>query len=103
MRISPYYINIIKQSILSVDKKAKVFLFGSRTNNKLKGGDIDLLIVSEKLSFSDRIKIKGNIFKYIEEQKIDLLIAKKKELTQPFYKIALSKAIPLCKKIFYYC
>lgn len=95
MRISQNYIDVIKKSILSLDKKAKIFLFGSRVDDRKKGGDIDLLVVSEKLTFSDKLKIFGHIFKYIEEQKIDIIIAKKKELSQPFNKIALSKAIRL--------
>ena len=95
MRISQNYIDIIKKSIHSLDKKAKIFLFGSRVDDKKKGGDIDLLVVSEKLTFSDKLKIFGQIFKYIEEQKIDIIIAKKNELSEPFNKIAMSKAIRL--------
>lgn len=95
MRISPYYIDVIKKSILSSDKKAKIFLFGSRVDDKKKGGDIDLLVISEKLSFSDKWKIKGKIFKFLEEQRIDIVIAKKKDLARPFCKIAMAKAIML--------
>jgi predicted nucleotidyltransferase len=95
MRISQMYIEVIKKSILSLDKKAKIFLFGSRVDDKKKGGDIDILVVSDKLSVSDKWKIKKEIFKHIEEQKIDIVIAKNKDLNQPFNKIALSNAILL--------
>ena len=74
MRISQNYIDVIKNSILSLDTKAKLFLFGSRVDDKKKGGDIDLLVVSEKLSFSDKLKIECEMFKHIEEQKIDIII-----------------------------
>ena len=95
MRISLFYINTIKQSILSFDKKAKVFLFGSRVDNRKKGGDIDILVVSEKLTFSHELKIHSKIFKHIEEQKIDIIIAKKKELNKPFFKLIMPQAVPL--------
>lgn len=95
MRISLFEKNVIVNSIRLFDKRARIFLFGSRANDKLKGGDIDLFIISEKLSFSDKLKIECEIFKYIEEQRIDIVIAKKKNLVQPFNKIALSKAVQL--------
>jgi len=77
MRISKNEIEIIKNSILSKDKNAKVFLFGSRTDDFKRGGDIDILILSDKISLADVIDIKVDIFNYMEEQKIDIPFIKK--------------------------
>jgi predicted nucleotidyltransferase len=40
MRISGYEKNIILKSINSLDPCAEVYLFGSRTDDSKKGGDI---------------------------------------------------------------
>jgi len=69
MRISKNEIEIIKNSILSKDKNTKVFLFGSRTDDSKRGGDIDILILSDKISLADVIDIKVDIFNHMEEQK----------------------------------
>ena len=93
MRLSPYEIEAIKSSIFKFDDKAVVYLFGSRTDPKKRGGDIDLLIFSETLKESDKFKIESTLFEKIEEQKIDIVIAK--DSSQPFVKIALRTGIRL--------
>ncbi|GIV26789.1 MAG: hypothetical protein KatS3mg027_0603 [Bacteroidia bacterium] len=85
MRIQPDEIKIIKTSILKRDKNAKIFLFGSRTKDNKKGGDIDILVLSDTLSFSDLIDIRCDLFKQMEEQKIDVVIAKRLD-ENPFIK-----------------
>lgn len=58
MRISKNEIKAIKECVNLLDKGAEIYLFGSRTVDVAKGGDIDLLIISEKLSYDDTITIK---------------------------------------------
>lgn len=60
-------------------EKALILLFGSRTDDSLKGGDIDLLIdCNQNISLSEqyRLKIKFlvELKKIIGDQKIDVLI-----------------------------
>lgn len=93
MRLSPYEIQSIKSSIGKFDSEAAIYLFGSRVNDKKKGGDIDLLIFSNVLTDRDTIKIEMALFDKIEEQKVDLVIAK--DTSQPFVRIALKNGIRL--------
>lgn len=94
MRLSEQEQKVIKDAVLSLDDKAKVYLFGSRVDDKKKGGDIDILVVSEKLTYSDRYPIYRNIFNHLEEQKIDLVIAK--DLNESaFVNYIYDKAVPL--------
>ena len=74
MRLKDQEIRVIKDAVHSFDRNAKIFLFGSRVDDKKRGGDIDLIIVSEKINFKDKLRIYTNIFKKLEEQKIDILL-----------------------------
>ena len=91
MRLRPDEIKAIKEIIQSFDSEAKTWLYGSRTDDSKRGGDIDLLIFSKKINFSDKLKIKSQLYQKIGEQKIDILIARDKK--KPFVRIALENAV----------
>jgi len=77
MRIKEEYIDVIKQlSEKYFGKDSKIYLFGSRSDDTKKGGDIDLYIetsISEKI-FERKIKMLVELQKLLGEQKIDLVI-----------------------------
>ena len=93
MRIKKAEIKILKESVRERDPDAEIYLFGSRTNDQAKGGDIDILVLSQRLTFKDQIKIKARIFKSLEEQAIHLVIAR--DMTDPFVRVALNEGVPL--------
>jgi predicted nucleotidyltransferase len=93
MRLSAHEINSIKETVKNVDEDAQIFLFGSRVDNKKRGGDIDLLIFSHKLKSEDRSRIRSALWEQIGEQKIDIIIAR--DESDPFTRIALKKAVLL--------
>ena len=93
MRLTRQEVETIKGAIKQLDTEAKIYLFGSRVDDAKRGGDIDLLILSNILTFSDKIKIKVKIFEKMEEQKIDIIIAQ--DDSDPFVKIALETGIQL--------
>jgi predicted nucleotidyltransferase len=97
MRVLIQEINIIRNNILKFDKEAQVYLFGSRVDDNKKGGDIDILILSDLIKKDDFIKIENLIFQQIDEQKIDFVVSKK-NITDNFIKMILSKnVINLCQ------
>ncbi len=85
MRLKKDEISVIKKNILHFDPEAKIYLFGSRVNDMAKGGDIDILVISEKIGFIEKVKIRTRIFKNIEEQKLDLVV--KKDFSDLFVKM----------------
>lgn len=93
MRLNDREINIIKESVRRLDKDAKIYLFGSRTDDNAKGGDIDLLIISQKFNYDDSITARQNLHEKLGEQKIHIII--KKDINDPFSKIAYSEGILL--------
>ena len=93
MRLTEQEQKAIRQVIQSYDPKAQVLLFGSRTNPAKKGGDIDLLVISAKLGFTDKLNILADLHDQLGEQKIDLLLDK--DGTGDFARTILPTAIEL--------
>jgi predicted nucleotidyltransferase len=93
MRLSKAEIEAISQTIRCLDDQARICLFGSRADDRKRGGDIDLLILSEKLSESDRGTIRLILHEKLGEQKIDIVIAR--DLSDPFVRVALSEGVLL--------
>ena len=48
MRVKSEHVIFFKQSIKKYLPDADVYLFGSRANEKLKGGGIDILVIGKK-------------------------------------------------------
>ncbi|MFQ5714313.1 MAG: nucleotidyltransferase domain-containing protein [Candidatus Scalinduaceae bacterium] len=93
MRLNNNDMNAIKECINLLDKDAEVYLFGSRTVDVSKGGDIDLLIISKKLGYDDTIRIRKILYEKLEEQKIHIIIAH--DISDPFVKIAYREGVLL--------
>ncbi len=92
MRLKKEEIDSIKTVIKEFDPKAEIKLFGSRTDDSKKGGDIDILIISGKLNFSDKLSILVTLKERIGDQKIDILIY---NAEKTFHNIALKESISL--------
>lgn len=95
MRLSQSIYSSIKNRTHQSIPNADVFLFGSRVDDFGKGGDIDLLLLTEErlpLLFMNRIR--RLILNDIGEQKIDLVNFKKSE-NHPFKSLALETAVRL--------
>ena len=95
MRLPPAISSTIKSRILESTPNADIFLFGSRVDDSAKGGDIDLLLITEeKLSLVSINRIRRLILNEIGEQKIDI-VNFTKSMTHPFKSLALESAIRL--------
>ena len=77
MRLSTTEIQAIREVIRLHDPDACIRLFGSRVNDQLRGGDIDLLILSGTLTYRDKLKIRYQLKDKLGNQKIDLIITTK--------------------------
>lgn len=75
MRISAEEKRAILESIAKFDRDAAIYLFGSRADDTKRGGDIDLLIISDKIEKHSLFLIEEEIFNKIEEQKIDFVLS----------------------------
>lgn len=77
MRLSKEQTNIIKKAVKeNFGENAVVYLFGSRTDDKKRGGDIDLYIETDKKKdlLEKKIKMLVQLHKNLGEQKIDIIL-----------------------------
>ena len=95
MRLTPEEQKVITEAIHAIDQDAQIYLFGSRVSDQSKGGDIDLLVISEKLEFEDLLKLRRTILDQIGWQQLDLIIKKHSELKEPFVEEAIETGIQL--------
>ena len=93
MRLKDKEKQVILQAIHSIDPNAKIYLFGSRVDDSDKGGDIDLLVFSRKISYGDKLAVKKNIFSVLDKQKIDLIVTK--DGGEPFVRMVLEQGVQL--------
>ena len=93
MRLKPHEAAAIRNCVHRYDQNARIYLFGSRVDENARGGDIDLLILSPWLTYSDKLSIEQCLFETLGEQKIDITIAD--DTKRPFVRLALLKSIPL--------
>ncbi|PVZ71640.1 nucleotidyltransferase domain-containing protein [Pelagibaculum spongiae] len=76
MRLTASEQGAIRQTVANYDQQAKVYLFGSRVDDAKKGGDIDLLVISPRLGFAEKLNILADLHEQLGDQKIDLLLDK---------------------------
>jgi len=75
MRLTDFQIKNIKDIAQEVFGECRIFLFGSRVDDSLKGGDIDLyFILDKKPHFLDKPRFLAKLKRKIGEQKIDVVI-----------------------------
>lgn len=101
MRLSEKEIMVIKNTACKVwGAGVKVHLFGSRTDDNIKGGDIDLLInPGRELSTRDVVLSKANflsqLYITLGQQKIDIIIETPEKINLSIIKTARETSIIL--------
>jgi hypothetical protein len=100
MRLSDFEIESIKSlASLHFGTSAQVFLFGSRTNNLKRGGDIDLFIrkpTGHPLSVRTKINFISDLVLKIGEQSIDVVLENRDMKDSVFIKTINQTGIQLC-------
>lgn len=95
MRLTKFESEVIKKTIEKNIKNAEIYLFGSRVDDKKKGGDIDLLIISDNDTNLKMLrKINIELEDELGEQKIDIAAFNRKKLSS-FAKLAMLEGIRL--------
>ena len=95
MRLTSFEISSIKETFINIFKKGDIYLFGSRVDDGLKGGDIDLFIIGCDCEnrLEKKIEFLASLKQKIGDQKIDLIISK--DTSRVIEQEALKKGIKL--------
>lgn len=95
MRISQAEQDLFKKLILEILPEAQVYLYGSRTDDSLKGGDIDILILASRvITLKEKSSIYWGFCEVHGEQKIDI-VSFKFNSDDSFLKVILPTAVKL--------
>ena len=95
MRLSAAETEIIREEVRRLDPGAEIHLFGSRTDDLARGGDIDLLLISDRLTFRDLLRLRAAIQDRIGWQQLDLLIRRRDQIREPLVAMALETGVQL--------
>lgn len=99
MRLTPAQIAMIRASVVQLaGDAARVWLFGSRVRDDIRGGDVDLLLeldspVSEPAQLSARLA--AQVSRAMYGRKVDVLVKAPNLLHLPIHTVALSEGIRL--------
>jgi hypothetical protein len=100
MRLSKFEIESIKSAAgHHFGADVQVFLFGSRTNDLERGGDIDLFIRnpnSEHLKIHSKIDFISELIQIIGEQKIDVVLDNPDRKNSILFRTINQTGIQLC-------
>jgi len=95
MRITPEQQAFFTHKIPQVLPEAQVFLFGSRTDDNKRGGDIDILVLgTRRLTLDEKLDIKRGFYDQFGEQKLDLVSFDRNEQST-FKSLVIDEALTL--------
>lgn len=96
MRLTPDQIRIIKETTVSfVGKNARIGLFGSRVDDNKRGGDVDLLIESDRpMPLLEQARLKTDLETKLQLP-VDLVAVQRGEEKTAFQRLAKERSVPL--------
>jgi len=75
----------------------RIYLFGSRVYDEKKGGDIDILIENSRdVDMQIKIAFLKDIYKYVTQRKMDLLVKCPSTTDKPIFHTAKREGVLLC-------
>lgn len=95
MRLTLYQRTAILTAVGKQDPKARIILFGSRADDRARGGDIDLLIVSDVIGLHEEWEIRRDVLDEIGWQKLDLVVRRRNQPESAIVSVAMETGIPL--------
>ena len=95
MRLGANEVKTIREEIWQSDPAAEIYLYGSRADDSAKGGDIDLLVVSDRLGFRDVLRLRTRILDRIGWQQLDLVVRRRDQVDEPLAAMAQETGIKL--------
>jgi predicted nucleotidyltransferase len=95
MRLTANEITAIREEIGRLDPEAEVYLYGSRVDDAARGGDVDLLVISETLGFREVLRLRTRILDRIGWQQLDLVVRRRVQMDEPLAAMARETGVKL--------
>lgn len=98
MRLNPHERTAIVEAVRAAfGPNAAVRLFGSRTQDSRRGGDIDLFVEVDPAdySYSDELELQLELLKRLGDQRVDVLVHQRGQPLSPIDRVAKETGIPL--------
>ena len=95
MRLDANEAKAVGEEVRRLDPAAEIYLYGSRANDSAKGGDIDLLVISDTLGFREVLRLRTRILDRIGWQQLDLVVRRRDQLDEPLAAMAQETGIKL--------
>lgn len=99
MRLTETQRAAIKTTVSNViDPGSRVWLFGSRADDAKRGGDIDLLVETDK-TLPDRVsalcRLEGSLVMTLGDRKIDIILKDARTMEAPIHRAAREHGVLL--------
>ena len=95
MRLAANEVMVVREAVRQLDPAAEIYLYGSRADDTERGGDIDLLVLSDTLGFRDGLRLRTRILDRIGWQQLDLVVRRRNEMDEPLAALAQATGIKL--------
>ena len=95
MRLENHEVVAIREEVRRLDSDAEIYLYGSRADDAARGGDIDLLVVSDRIGFRDLLGLRRAILDRIGWQQLDLVVLGRRDLAEPLAAAGMATGLKL--------
>lgn len=95
MRLESHEVVAIREEVRRLDSVAEIYLYGSRADDTARGGDIDLLVVSDRIAFRDLLRLRRAILDRIGWQQLDLVVRRRQDLEEPLVVAGITAGLKL--------
>ncbi len=98
MRLKPRDIDAIKTAARETfGEDASVRLYGSRVDDSLRGGDIDIIIETAPVEndWQAKGRFLDRLFTMIDEQRVDVVLVERGKPLPAFVRMVLPESVPL--------
>lgn len=99
MRLTKFQQRVIKEEVARImGEGVRVLLFGSRTDDSRRGGDIDLYLETPELReqpWRQVLRLDAALQERLGEQKLDIVLHQPGDPLQPIHLQARKQGIPL--------
>ena len=93
MRLAENEQSAIRAAICGADSEASIYLFGSRADDAAKGGDIDLLVLSTRITLLVKLGILAQLHQKLGDRKIDIAVYH--DDSRPFPRMVMQEGVRL--------